>query len=110
MRRIVLSLSSFLLIAAAGCGAEPEVVVTPAAAAAAKAPNDKAEAEAEPTAQAEEAEATAPAKEATGERANDIHCLPNQPDPGCEPPSPSGPGGGRIGTGPIIIPPPIKLP
>ncbi len=108
MRRIVLSLSSFLLIAAAGCGAEPEVIVTPSATAAAKAPNDKAEAEA--TAPAEEAEATAPAKEAAGERANDIHCMPNQPDPGCEPPPAPGPGGGRIGTGPIIIPPPVQLP
>lgn len=115
MRRI-LSLSSFLLLAAAGCGAQPEIGTTPPAAAAkasdAKS-NDTAEAKAAAPADDDEAVLARAEAEAAAKGGVVVHsdlygiivCLPSDPGQGCAgPPSVGGGGGGRIGHDPIELP------
>ncbi|HEX4458338.1 MAG TPA: hypothetical protein VIA18_10235, partial [Polyangia bacterium] len=117
---MIISLSSFMLIAAAGCGAEPEVIVTPPTAAAkandsaadakdkTDAPTDEAKA-ADPTDEAKaadpadnaEAQAAAPTDDAVvagKENApqllgGGVNCAPSAPGIGCTPPPPPGGGG-----------------
>jgi hypothetical protein len=85
MRQILLS--SLLLIGsvAAGCGAEPEVIVTPPTAAAKASPDDVAKQEQEEAAAKQQQEEAA-AKGAPTAGTQLVHCIPNAPGPGCEPP------------------------
>lgn len=112
MRRI-LALSSFLLIAAAGCG-QAEIVNTPAKASDAKA-NDTAQASATAEAKAEAPVSDEEAAARAEAEAAGIHgdffgiivggggglCIPADPNNGCPK---TGGGPGRIGTEPVALP------